>query len=170
MGNGRSTGTKLISMSLKAYIEAIIQVFKFWRNFNVWNERNLTISIDTLLCLTKKYPQNFAYMLSFSLRNWYLQMASIMHMINNNAHTKQYNVCTLISNISRCGHFKINVLRNDELFSNDPLFSIRGQGGHLVFPSARKKKLCRGRWVLTSCQSSVNSLKRFQRRRRKCLS
>ena len=97
--------------------------------------------------------------------------------------------------------------------------SIRGQGGHLVFPIGpkntnlvedveillpvkfrwipfssfrgevenvsanqrpgrpscfsdrpEKHKLCRGRWDLASCQVSLNSVQRFQRRSRKCLS
>ena len=39
------------------------------------------------------------------------------------------------------------------------------------FPSARKKtKLGRGRWDLASYQVSLNSVQRFQRRSRKCLS
>ena len=33
-----------------------------------------------------------------------------------------------------------------------------------------KHKLCRGRWDLASCQVSLNSVQRFQRRSRKCLS
>ena len=49
---------------------------------------------------------------------------------------------------------------------------IRDQGGHLVFPIAPppKKKLGRGLWDLASCQVSLNSVQRFQRRSRKCLS
>ena len=48
---------------------------------------------------------------------------------------------------------------------------IRGQGGHLVFPiSPEKHKLGRRRWDLASCQVSLNSIKRFQRRSRKCFS
>ena len=48
---------------------------------------------------------------------------------------------------------------------------IRGQGGHLVFPIGPKNtKLGRGRWDLASCQVSLNSVQRFQRRSRKCLS
>ena len=48
---------------------------------------------------------------------------------------------------------------------------IRGQGGHFVFPIGPKKhKLGRGRWDLASCQVSLNSVQRFQRRSRKCLS
>ena len=47
---------------------------------------------------------------------------------------------------------------------------IRGQGGHLVFPIGHKNKLGRGRWDLASCQVSLNSVQRFQRRSRKCLS
>ena len=48
---------------------------------------------------------------------------------------------------------------------------IRGQGGHLVFQiSPKKNKLGRGRWDLASCQVSLNSFQRFQRRSRKCLS
>ena len=46
---------------------------------------------------------------------------------------------------------------------------IRCQGGHLVFWS-QKHKLGRGRWDLASCQVSLNSIQRFQRRSRKCLS
>ena len=33
-----------------------------------------------------------------------------------------------------------------------------------------KHKLCRGRWVLAACQVSLNSIQRFQKRSRKCLS
>ena len=45
-----------------------------------------------------------------------------------------------------------------------------GQGGHLIFPIGHEKhKLCRGRLDLASCQVSLNSIKRFQRRSRKCL-
>ena len=48
---------------------------------------------------------------------------------------------------------------------------IRGQGGHLVFPIGQKnKKLGIGRWDLASCQVKMNSVQRFQRRGRKCLS
>ena len=48
---------------------------------------------------------------------------------------------------------------------------IRGQGGHLVFPNRPEKhKLGRGRCDLASCQVSLNSVQRFQRRSRKCLS
>ena len=40
-----------------------------------------------------------------------------------------------------------------------------------VYWSARKKtKLGRGRWDLASCQVSLNSIQRFQRRSRKCIS
>ena len=42
---------------------------------------------------------------------------------------------------------------------------IRGHGGHLLFPI----ELGRGRWDLASCQVSLNSIQRFQRRSRKCL-
>ena len=39
---------------------------------------------------------------------------------------------------------------------------IRGQGGHLVFPTGPKKnKLGRGCWDLASCQVSLNSVQRF---------
>ena len=34
---------------------------------------------------------------------------------------------------------------------------------------SEKHKLCRGRWDLASCQVSLNSIQRFQRRSRKCL-
>ena len=48
---------------------------------------------------------------------------------------------------------------------------IRGQGGHLVFSDRPEKhKLGRGRWYLVFCQVSLNSVQRFQRRSRKCLS
>ena len=48
---------------------------------------------------------------------------------------------------------------------------IRGQGGHLYFPIGTKKhKLGRGHLDLPSCQVSLNSVQRFQRRSRKCLS
>ena len=48
--------------------------------------------------------------------------------------------------------------------------SIRGQGGHLVFPIGPKKhKLGRGRKDLASCQVSLNSVQRFLRRSRKCI-
>ena len=42
-------------------------------------------------------------------------------------------------------------------------------GGHLSF-LITKHKLSRERWDLTSCQISLNSVQRLQRRRRKCLS
>ena len=51
-----------------------------------------------------------------------------------------------------------------------------GQGGHLGSPPPKKKthththKLGRGRWDLASCQVSLNSIKRFQMRSKKCLS
>ena len=48
---------------------------------------------------------------------------------------------------------------------------IRGQGGHLVFSVRLKKhKPGRGSRDLASCQVSFNSVQRFQRRSRKCLS
>ena len=48
---------------------------------------------------------------------------------------------------------------------------IRGQGGHFVFSDRPKKhKLGRGHWDLASCQDLLNSVQRFQRRSRKCLS
>ena len=47
---------------------------------------------------------------------------------------------------------------------------IRGQGGHLVLDRPEKHKLGRGHWDLASCQVSLNSVQRFQRRSRKCLS
>ena len=48
---------------------------------------------------------------------------------------------------------------------------IRGKGGHLVFPITPKNtNLVEGRWDLASCQVSLNSVQRFQRRSRKCLS
>ena len=48
---------------------------------------------------------------------------------------------------------------------------IRGQGGHLCFSDRPEKhKLGRGCWDLASCQVSLNSVQRFQRRSRKCLS
>ena len=37
------------------------------------------------------------------------------------------------------------------------------------FDRPKKHKLCRGRWDLASCQVSSNSVKRFQKRSRKCL-
>ena len=44
-------------------------------------------------------------------------------------------------------------------------------GGHFVFPIGSKKyKLGRGCWYLVSCQVSLNSVQRFQRRSRECLS
>ena len=44
------------------------------------------------------------------------------------------------------------------------------QNCHLVFPIRRKKhKLGRGLWDLASCQFSLNSIQRFQRRSLKCL-
>ena len=47
---------------------------------------------------------------------------------------------------------------------------IRGQGGRLVFPIGPiKTKLGRGRWDLVSCQVSLNSVQRFQRKSWKCL-
>ena len=50
--------------------------------------------------------------------------------------------------------------------------TLRGQDGHLVFLSDRpeKHKHCSGRWDLASCLVSLNSVKRFQRRSRKCIS
>ena len=54
---------------------------------------------------------------------------------------------------------------------NVPPFWQIGQGGHLVFPiGLQKHKLGRGCWDLASCQVSLNSVQRFQRRSRKCLS
>ena len=47
---------------------------------------------------------------------------------------------------------------------------IMGHGGHLFYLSARKHRLGKGRWDLASCQVSSNSVQRFQRRSRKCLS
>ena len=49
---------------------------------------------------------------------------------------------------------------------------IRGQGGHLVFPIGPEKKnnIGRGRCVLAFFKVSLNSVQRFQRRSRKCLS
>ena len=48
---------------------------------------------------------------------------------------------------------------------------FRGQGSHVVFPIGPKKhKLGKGRWDLASCQVSLNSVQRFQRRSWKCLS
>ena len=48
---------------------------------------------------------------------------------------------------------------------------IRDQGGHLVFRIGPKNtKIGRGCWYLASCQVSLNSVQRFQRRSRKCLS
>ena len=48
---------------------------------------------------------------------------------------------------------------------------LRGQGGHLVFPIGPKNyKLGRGISNLASCQVSLNSVQRFQRSSRKCLS
>ena len=48
---------------------------------------------------------------------------------------------------------------------------IRGQGGHLVFPIGSKNtNLVEGFEILLSCQVSLNSVQRFQRRSRKCLS
>ena len=47
---------------------------------------------------------------------------------------------------------------------------IRGQGGHLVLRSAPKHEHGRGRWDLSSCQISMNSVQRFQKRSRICLS
>ena len=40
----------------------------------------------------------------------------------------------------------------------------------LFFRSAEKHKLGRGHWDLASCQVSLNSVQRFQRRSQKCLS
>ena len=48
---------------------------------------------------------------------------------------------------------------------------IRGQGGHLVFPIGPKNtNFVEGVEILLSCQVSLNSVQRFQRRSRKCLS
>ena len=48
---------------------------------------------------------------------------------------------------------------------------IRGQGGHLVFSNRPEKhKLGKGHWQLASCQLTLNSVQRFQRKSRKCLS
>ena len=48
---------------------------------------------------------------------------------------------------------------------------IRRQGGHLVFSDRPEKhKLGRGRCNLASCQVSLNSVQRFLRKSRKCLS
>ena len=53
---------------------------------------------------------------------------------------------------------------------NVPPFWRIGQGGHLFFDRPEKHKLGRGHWDLASCQVSLNSVQRFQRRSRKCLS
>ena len=47
---------------------------------------------------------------------------------------------------------------------------IRGQDGHFVFRLAPKHKLDGVRWDLASCQVSLNSVQRFKRRSKKCLS
>ena len=48
---------------------------------------------------------------------------------------------------------------------------IMGHGGHLFFTHRPEKhKLGKGGWDLASCQVSLNSVKRFLRRSRKCLS
>ena len=50
--------------------------------------------------------------------------------------------------------------------------AIRGQGGHLgfFFDQALKHKHWRRRWDFASCQVSLDSVQRCQRRSRKCLS
>ena len=50
------------------------------------------------------------------------------------------------------------------LFDRSTLVAI------FIFSSAWKRKLGRGRCDITSCQVSLNSVQRFQRRSRKCLS
>ena len=50
------------------------------------------------------------------------------------------------------------------------LFDGLARAAILFFRSAQKHKLGRGRWDLSSCQVSLNSVQRFQRRSRKCLS
>ena len=48
---------------------------------------------------------------------------------------------------------------------------IMGHGGHLFFTErSEKHRLGKRRWDLASCQVSLNSVQRFQRRSRKCLS
>ena len=48
---------------------------------------------------------------------------------------------------------------------------IMGHGGHLLFNDRPEKhKLGRRHWDLLSCQVLLNSVQRFQRRSRKCLS
>ena len=46
---------------------------------------------------------------------------------------------------------------------------IRGEGGHLFSNRQEKDKLGRGHWDLASCQVSLNSVQRLQRRSWKCL-
>ena len=50
------------------------------------------------------------------------------------------------------------------------LFDGLARAAILFFWLAQKHKLGRGRWDLSSCQVSLNSVQRFQRRSRKCLS
>ena len=50
------------------------------------------------------------------------------------------------------------------------LLSLAGMRGHLLTDQPEKHKLGRGLWDLASCQVSLNSVQRFHRRSRKCLS
>ena len=53
---------------------------------------------------------------------------------------------------------------------NVPPFWGIGQGGYLFTDQPEKHKLGRGLWDLASCQVLLNSVQRFQRKSRKCLS
>ena len=53
---------------------------------------------------------------------------------------------------------------------NVPPFWRISQSAIFVFWSARKHKLGRGHWDLASCKVSLNSVQRFQRRSKNCLS
>ena len=51
-----------------------------------------------------------------------------------------------------------------------PFWQISQDGYFCLLISLKKNKLGRRRWDLASCQVSLNSVQRFQRRSRKCLS
>ena len=75
----------------------------------------------------------------------------------------RWDICFLSSFVEFC-----SAVSEEKSKMSQP---IRGQGSHLVFPIGQKKhKLGRGCWDLASCQVSLNSIQRFQRRSRKCLS
>ena len=65
-------------------------------------------------------------------------------------------------------NFKIDVITYAPDYNVPPFWHV-GQGGHSCLLVGLKNKLGKGRWDLVSCRVLLNSVKRFQRRSRKCL-